>query len=113
MARKNKNFNYFSSFEKMGNYSFQAAEMLQDLLENFDPEELTAKIKEMHIIEHAADIEHHDMLEHLSREFITPLEREDIMKMGQELDEVTDCMEDVALRMYMYNIKTIPEKANK
>ena len=55
----------------MGNFSYQAAEMLQEILENYDAEQLPQKVKEMHVIEHAADIEHHDMLEYLSREFIT------------------------------------------
>ena len=35
------------------------------------------------------------------------------MRMGQELDEVTDCMEDVVLRMYMYNINSVPDKAKQ
>lgn len=113
MAKKGKNFDYFASFERMGAYSYQAAEMLQEILTNYDPEQLPAKVKEMHVIEHNADIEHHDMMEYLSREFITPIEREDIIKMGQELDEVTDCMEDVVLRMYMYNIQSVPDKAKQ
>ena len=35
MAKRDKNFNYFSSFERMGNFSYQAAEMLQEILENY------------------------------------------------------------------------------
>ena len=113
MAKRDKNFNYFSSFERMGNFSYQAAEMLQEILENYDSEQLPQKVKEMHVIEHAADIEHHDMLEHLSREFITPIEREDIIHMGQELDEVTDCMEDVVLNTRSSVIQEVPDKAQQ
>ena len=50
MAKRDKNFNYFSSFERMGNFSYQAAEMLQEILENYDPEQLPQKVKEMHVI---------------------------------------------------------------
>ena len=40
MAKRDKNFNYFSSFERMGNFSYQAAEMLQEILEYYDSEQI-------------------------------------------------------------------------
>ncbi|NLF80710.1 MAG: DUF47 family protein [Clostridia bacterium] len=113
MVRKSKNFNYFDSFVRMVDFSCRAAELLTHTLDNFDPHELSVKVREMHTIEHAADMEYHEMQKHLAREFITPIEREDIIRMGQELDEVTDCVEDVLLRMYMYNIQHVPDEAKQ
>ena len=43
----------------------------------------------------------------LAKAFITPIEREDIILLGQNIDEVTDKIEDVLLRMYCNNIKSV------
>jgi uncharacterized protein Yka (UPF0111/DUF47 family) len=47
------------------------------------------------------------MVKKLAKEFITPIEREDIMEMSSHIDTVTDKIEDVLLRLYMFNIRTI------
>ncbi|MDR0357723.1 MAG: DUF47 family protein, partial [Clostridiales Family XIII bacterium] len=47
----------------------------------------------------------------LAKEFITPIEREDIMQMSESIDTVTDKIEDVLLRLYMFNIPEIREDA--
>jgi len=106
-----KDYNYYDMFVKMVDYSCQAAEMLHGVLTNFDADKLHDKITEMHNLEHGADMCKHDMMNKLVREFITPIEREDIMELAQELDEVTDNIEDVLLRVYMYNITAIRPEA--
>ena len=65
----------------------------------------------LHGIEHAADMGKHDMMNRLAREFISPIEREDIIELGQEIDNVTDSIEDVLMGIYMYNIQTIRPEA--
>lgn len=53
------------------------------------------------------------MMEKLAREFITPIEREDIVAMADAIDNVTDTIEDVMLRIYMFNFTAIREDAIK
>jgi uncharacterized protein Yka (UPF0111/DUF47 family) len=45
----------------------------------------------------------------LAKEFVTPIEREDIMELASMIDTVTDKIEDVVLRLYMFNILKIRE----
>ena len=47
-------------------------------------------MEEMHKLENSADISKHEMMEKLAQEFITPIERDDIAHLAQELDEITD-----------------------
>ena len=47
------------------------------------------------------------MLHVLAKAFITPIEREDIILLSQNIDEVTDKIEDVLLRLYCNNIQSI------
>lgn len=85
--------------------------MLHEALRTFDPYTLPKKLDEIHKIEHEADICKHEMMNKLTVEFIAPIEREDIIDLAQEIDDVTDAVEDVLIRIYMYNIKSIRAEA--
>ncbi|TAH66230.1 MAG: DUF47 domain-containing protein [Anaerolineaceae bacterium] len=106
MKRKH-GFNYFEAFVELSKYSLSSAEILHNILLNFDPSELSQKLKEMHDIEHSADLAKHVLMNNLVKEFLPPIEREDIISLSQEIDDVTDSVEDVLLFMSMFNIKTI------
>ena len=92
---------YFENFCACADCACQAAHLLHAWLQDFDPEHIHEKLDEMHAVEHAADEKKHEMLNVLARAFITPIEREDILLLSQELDDVTDAIEDVLLRLYM------------
>ena len=98
---------YFDCFSRLVEYSCQAADYLHDCMIHFSPATIGQQITSMHEIEHDADREKHHMMEKLAREFITPIEREDIIQLAQEIDEVTDRIEDVLMRVYMYNFRSI------
>jgi len=112
MARK-RSEDYFDTFVKLVEYSCQAADLLNDIMNNFNAEILREKMNEMHEIEHAGDTERHVMIRKLSKEFITPIDREDIMLLPDAIDDVTDTIEDVLLRLYMFNILSIKDYAKK
>ncbi len=112
MARK-KDTNYFDTFVELAVYSCKAADLLNNILNNYNAEQVPDKMKEMHVIEHSGDEARHKMIQRLSREFITPIEREDIMAMADSIDTVTDTIEDVLMRMHMYNVKSVNEYALK
>lgn len=106
MAKKENNY-YFDTFTKSIFYANDAAELLKECFRNYDPSGLHKRIEEMHKIEHTADGLKHEMMEQLVKEFLPPIEREDIVELAHTIDNVTDCIEDVLLRMYMFNIKTL------
>lgn len=110
MARKNE-FDYFDNFVKISEYCCEAAKMLDEILINYNADTLEEKMKKMHSIEHAADLQGHEITRRLAKEFITPIEREDIVNLVHEIDDITDCIEDVLLHMYMYNVKEIRNDA--
>ncbi|HWQ77855.1 MAG TPA: DUF47 family protein [Anaerovoracaceae bacterium] len=112
MAIKKDN-NYFNAFVELVNYSCEAAGLLSEIMNNYNPDELEEKMKLMHNIEHAGDVERHIMMKKLAKEFITPIEREDIIAMADAIDNVTDFIEDVLMRMYMFNIRSMRDDALK
>lgn len=105
MAKKGTD--YFEMFTQGVSYACEAADLLRRCFEHYEPEQLRSRIDEMHRIEHTADGVKHDMMQRLMKEFLPPIEREDIMELANTIDDVTDSIEDVLLRMYMFNITAL------
>ena len=104
---------YFDNFYTCADYACQAAHLLDKVLRDFNPERIKEKLDEMHEVEHSADEKKHDLLNVLTKAFITPLEREDITLLSQNIDEVIDKIEDVLLRIYCNNVRIIRPDALK
>ena len=103
MARRSNT--YFDDFKAMGKFSVQAAEFLHEALANYKTEDLSAKLKAMHAIEHEADMYKHDIMKRQVKEFVTPIDREDIISLANRLDDLTDTIEEVLVLTYMYNVQ--------
>lgn len=106
-----KGNDYFSMLTEIVDYSFKASNLLCETLSNFDVNKLDDKISEMHEIEHTADLKKHDIVNKLVKEFITPIERGDIIELADQIDNVTDAIEDVLVRIYMFNISYMRKEA--
>lgn len=110
MSKKSDSY-YFENFIECVECGCQAAKMLEENLTNFDTALLEENLDRLHKIEHDADKKKHEMMAVLVRAFITPIEREDIILLSQSIDEVTDKIEDVMIRIYINNINTIRPEA--
>ena len=102
MSLKQK-FNYFDAFERQADLACQEAELLIEIIEQFRTSEaLLDDIKRAHEIEHAADMVCHDIFDAVSADFITPIDREDIISLTQSMDDILDYMEGTIQRFYMF-----------
>lgn len=110
MSRKQDSF-YFDNFIACGEASVQAAYLLRETLVNFKPENLHEKLTQIHKIEHEADDKKHHIMDRLVKEFIPPIEREDIVTLSQNIDELTDKIEEVLIRIYINNVRDILPEA--
>lgn len=98
---------YFDNFCTCANLAGEAAKFLLDILKNFDADAIEKKLEEMHKIEHRADTVKHNLFSEIMRAFITPIERDDILKLSNSIDEVIDSIEDVLLHIYTGGVKAI------
>ena len=110
MSKKSDSY-YFQNFIECVECGCQAAKMLEDNLNHFDTGLLQDKLDELHRIEHDADKKKNEMMAVLVKAFITPIEREDIILLSQSIDEVTDKIEDVLIRIYINNVQQIRPEA--
>lgn len=110
MAKK-RDFNYYSAFVELADYACSAASILNETLHHFDPDTVEEAMYRIHEIEHTADGAKHELMKVLIREFLPPIEREDITTLAQMIDDVTDALEDVIVKIYTFNIRQMRPEA--
>jgi predicted phosphate transport protein (TIGR00153 family) len=64
-------------------------------------------------LEHEGDRITHEIFVELSKNFITPFDREDIHALASALDDIADYVHGSANRMYLYNLTTVTEPMKK
>ncbi|MBQ2253235.1 MAG: DUF47 domain-containing protein [Clostridia bacterium] len=104
---------FFVNFVEAAEIAKDTAAMLRDLLNNFEADTLSDKLSEIHALESRGDAKKHEMIAELVRAFITPIEREDILALSQNIDDVTDGIEDIAIHLYTHCITTIRPEAQE
>ena len=77
--------------------------LLKEILTEFQPEEI-------HEIERQADTQRHEITDKLAKAFITPIEREDIIALSHHIDDVTDKIEEVLIRVYINNVQEMRQE---
>lgn len=113
MFKKKKKNNYFELLKELSAYTEEAARFLDDAMTDYRPEDLSESLLAMHEIEHTADLAHHALNRSLAREFITPIDRQDFSMIAGMIDDVTDSIEDVLMRLYMFNVKELRYEAHE
>ena len=104
MAKKSK-FNYFDAFEQQVDIATEEADVLIEAIENFTAaEDLKPILERAHEIENRGDDVSHLIRASVAADFITPIEREDIIELAQDLDDIIDMIEGVIQRFYMYDV---------
>lgn len=105
MAKGDKFF--FDNFSQTAEITKRAAEYLVSCLKEYDPQKITQMLEEMHALEHSADKKKHEMGAALTKAFVTPIDREDLDLLSHKLDDVTDCLEEIIQKFYIYDIRSV------
>lgn len=110
MIKRNRN-DYFEMLSQMTECACMAADKLHSILQKFDKGELRTNMAQLHEVESAGDKQKHLITGKLAKEFITPIDREDLFAISGEIDEVIDNLEDVLLKIYIFNIQSLRDDA--
>ena len=68
-----------------------------------------SEIKKIHDLEHEGDTLAHEITDMLNRTFITPIDREDIYSLANNLDDVLDLLNAMAGRIKLYKLNLSDE----
>ena len=93
---------FFDLFEEMGITCTQAAELLVAITDDYT--DIKNRAHKMEELEHRGDEISHRIYEQLNRNFITPLEPEEINRLTMALDDILDYIEGTTLMMMNYGI---------
>ena len=96
---------FFTLFNQLAAKMKQAAELLHQMFAA--PDRLEHFVSEIKKVEHDADAVIAEVGTRIDRSFITPLDREDIYRLAQELDTVTDLIDGTARRAKMFKLREI------
>ena len=80
---------FFAMLQEQNGLLRRMAGLLVEMLE--DPSKMDDVHKEIAFLEEEADLLHTRIIRALSQTFITPIDREDILRINQEQEEAMDC----------------------
>lgn len=107
--KKREKYNYFDEFVKIAEYAEKSSNILNDLMSDFTTERLNNSAEEIHKLEHASDMVVHKMREYLIKDFLPPIEREDIAIIINKLDDIEDGIDEIVIDFRILDIKDIKE----
>ena len=80
----------------------EASEAFVGLLDHYDERE--ARVAQLTEIEARGDRVIHEIMRNLHRTFVTPIDREDIARLAEHLDDVVDAIEESAKLLEQYQV---------
>lgn len=105
---------YFDLFQKQSAAAVAVAGLLVKVIDDFaSPEQVREHMERAHDLENRSDEYCHAVYKRLAHDFMTPIERDDIIDMTRELDDLIDRIEDVVLCFYMYGVRDMHGNARE
>ena len=95
---------FFDMFAEIAGNVVEGAQVLSDLLHNYDYQRLPEAVQKIKEIEHRGDDMTHRVFIKLNQTFITPFDREDIHLLASSLDDVLDFVYSASDRLVTYKI---------
>lgn len=100
---------FYSIFEDMGANLIKMATIYKDALNTESILERNQKLLSLEQYEHINDHLTHTIFIELSKNFITPFDREDIHNLAKVMDDVADYMHSSSKRIVHYKLEVIDE----
>ena len=107
---KKEEYNYFNNFISIVNNIEKSTEVLKETLENYNYEELDSKIDIVHKLENEDDDIVHEIGRKLIKEFLPPIDREDITLISHRLDDEEDDINEILINFKILNLKDIKKE---
>jgi predicted phosphate transport protein (TIGR00153 family) len=95
---------FFPLFDKAASNLQVGGKAIYSLVTCTTPEEKTKWFREIERIEHVGDEITHEIFSELSKNFITPYDREDIHRLVSAIDDVLDYIHGSSKRMELYKL---------
>lgn len=105
--KKKENYNYFNEFIQLTDHIVESAKSLKDIMGNFNKERLDNEIMKVHKLENEADNIVHKMENYLIKDFLPPIDREDVTRIVNRLDNIEDDIDEILINTKILDINQI------
>jgi uncharacterized protein len=95
---------FYSLFEEVAGTVSQMGKLMKEIVAEPDYDKRAALISKMEDLEHVNDDSTHKIFTELSRNFITPFDREDIHYLASSLDDICDYIYASAKKINFYKV---------
>ena len=106
---RSKDYGFFELFEKHAAATVEGAAELQRLATDFA--HLAEHVSRLEEIEHQCDTYAHMVVDLLHKTFITPLDRDEIMRLISGQDDMMDAIQLVGRRLLAFEVRELPAHA--
>lgn len=107
--KKLPKFNYYDEFIKNIEIASEMSEILKDFIDNYDNSKAKEIEQTVHSLENKADENLHHLLEALVKDFLPPIDREDIVLLANRIDDIIDFIDETVIDFNIFNITTLRE----
>lgn len=87
--------------------------MLEATVNNYTKEALEENMQKVHGLENEADKSLHNMRAYLIKDFLPPIDREDIILIGHKLDDIEDKIDEILINFNILDIKQMKDEAKE
>jgi predicted phosphate transport protein (TIGR00153 family) len=104
---KREVLNYYDEFIEMAKYSVEITDILKDFILSYNYAEAKEKEKRIHGLENSADITQHRILNYIIKDFVPPIDRDDIITITRMLDDVVDAIDEIVINLDIYAVNEL------
>jgi uncharacterized protein len=94
---------FFDLFSRAATNDVRAAELMHEMLVGFPDTQALAR--DIVVCEQNGDQISHELSRRLNQSFVTPIDREDILRLGSALDDIVDFIEEAADYLVLYGVE--------
>ena len=102
---------FFDLFEEAARNVLRATQLLDEMLETYP--ERADLARDIVICEQEGDRIAHDIHHRLNSTFVTPIDREDILELTSDMDDIIDLIDEVADYLGLYKIEAPMEQSQR
>jgi uncharacterized protein len=101
-----RNSSFYALFTRAAANLVTGTDLLTELaVPGVDVQSVSERLAE---VEHDSDAITHELFNKINSTFVTPFDREDIYRLGSQLDDVMDHLEAVGSLLYLYGLTSLP-----
>lgn len=104
---KEPKFDYYDEFIKNADIALEMTNILKDYVENFDINNSQEIEEKVHKLENDADRYLHKILSFLVKDFLPPIDREDIVLLANKLDDTIDYIDEIVINLDILDVSVL------